>query len=64
MRNTEDDFRKEIEQAKKLLESSAFNSKEQSIVDTDGGIQCDFELPYSSMPKIRTNKWIQSEKIA
>ncbi|MBO6551014.1 MAG: hypothetical protein JJ964_15545 [Rhizobiales bacterium] len=64
MYKTKDDFKKEIEEAKKILESSGRQLERNNAAISEGGIQCDFELPYSSMPKIKAGKWLQNIKIA
>ncbi|MEW4469035.1 hypothetical protein AB1K62_14505 [Parasphingorhabdus sp. JC815] len=65
MQRTQEHFETEIAEARRLLESHG-----RIIGDVDFGpseessLKSDYELPYSSMPKLRGKKWIKSEKYA
>lgn len=55
---TEDQFRAELEEAKRALGAKGHDITIGDSSNDDDGISCDFELPYSSLPAIRTEKWL------
>lgn len=63
MRNSERDFEKEINEARKLLNNNSHKVKNSKSYIAEGGIESDFDLPYSTLPEINTSKWILAEKI-
>ena len=65
MKRTQEQFEAEIAAARKMLEArgragcgASFGASEESAVKSD------YELPYSSLPKIRGTRWFHNEKIA
>lgn len=52
-------FADELETARKSLLETGRNVEVSDAVQTNGedGISCDFELPYSTLPRIRTDRW-------
>jgi len=63
MSKTLEQIQKELDDAKQKLasygKSVALNS--ETDFEEDGMIKSDFELPYSSMPRLRTKKWLKKE---
>lgn len=54
---TEDRFRDELEEARQALETQGRKVSVSDSASDESGISCDFELPYSSLPTIRADKW-------
>lgn len=65
MTRTKEQFEAEIAAARALLESQGRVVGTASVGPSDeSAVKSDYDLPYSSMPKIRAKKWIQNEKYA
>ena len=61
---TKEMFEAELEAVKEALNSMGGNThKIDNLVDTLGS-SYDFELPYSSLPKIHGEKWLNNELFA
>lgn len=54
---TEDQFRAELDDARQSLAEQGRNVAMGDRASDESGISCDFELPYSSLPTIKTSKW-------
>ncbi len=54
---TEDSFLHELEQARQQLAEAGRTVDISEDASNDGRLNFDFELPYSSLPKIRVEKW-------
>jgi len=64
MARTKEQITKEINTARKLLKKRGRTPKSDYIHSAEGGIKSDFELPYSSLPKLQGKKWIQNDFFA
>lgn len=56
---SEDQFMAELEEARQRLREVGKDAEVGDLSDDEGGINCDFELPYSSLPTIRSQKWLR-----
>lgn len=52
-----DNFGYELEQAKQRLLDMGRDVEIGDSIGSDSGLTCDFELPYSSLPKIQVQRW-------
>ena len=57
------DFEHEFEELRKKLGELGHVPSDRDH-GTEAGLKGDFELPYSTLPKLRGDKWNQSAKIA
>lgn len=58
MNRSKDNFTYELEKAREKLASQGRGTTVSDSVSKEGGLaSCDFELPYSSLPKITASKW-------
>ena len=53
---TKEEFEAELANMQQQLRKAGRNV-EFSSRDTDAGIRCDFDLPYSSLPSLEGNQW-------
>ncbi|MEL6474600.1 MAG: hypothetical protein AAFQ21_10990 [Pseudomonadota bacterium] len=60
----EQQFQDELAKAAKKLEGMGRSATPSRSADYEGGLQGDFVLPYSSMPKPLTTAWVQNKKYA
>jgi len=64
MDQTEKKIRDELEAAREKLARLGRNVSGVGTASDEGRLESNFELPYSSMPKIMSSRWHESEKIA
>tara|TARA_R100001086_G_scaffold180400_6_gene100195 strand:- start:1621 stop:1938 length:318 start_codon:yes stop_codon:yes gene_type:complete len=64
MKRTQEQFEAEIAAARKVLEARGRVGGSASLgASEESAVKSDYELPYSSLPKIIGTKWFHSEKI-
>lgn len=54
---TEEQFKSELQKARLELEKRGRKIDVSQDLDNESGLQCDFDLPYSSMPDLKIEKW-------
>ena len=57
------DFERELEEIREKLGKRGHEPSERDH-GTEAGLKGDFDLPYSTLPKLRGDKWNQNERIA
>ena len=56
------DFEMQLEEARKALSLTGRDLKSVDADDREAGIKADFDLPYSSLPKLLREKWNQNKR--
>lgn len=65
MKRTREQFEAEIAAARATLNAKGRNSGNLTSGSSDeSALKSNYELPYSSLPKIRGTKWCRAERIA
>lgn len=59
MSRTIDQIEAELAAARETLEQRGRQINPASSLTDGSGVKCDFDLPYSSLPDIRSKKWLQ-----
>jgi hypothetical protein len=57
-----EDFERELEVQRAKLDKTlrpALTEKDDDVA----GIRCDFELPYSTLPKLQTKRWLHDSQM-
>ena len=64
MKRTLEQFEAEMAAARASLESQGKSIGARSLGPSDESeLKSDYDLPYSTLPKIRSKKWIQTETL-
>lgn len=54
---TREQFLEEMAEAKRLLEDAGREVHPEDTIQEADGLRCDFDLPYSSLPRISQSRW-------